>query len=217
MHGFTARRVRGGVYTRYLSDFAVHVTENRRKKGAATNMGNMPASYVSHVRTYYEFRLDPPRRVGGAGASVKHATASDTHCGDVRRGCVSGTIQPSEEQEGVCAEEPSDYCASAAGYARPVQRDGASVHVYVAWQDGRQSGKLMRSNSRTGPWNAKFDMHRGRACEIGVRTGRYVTGCGLRWDRTKRTQRVRRATRRCYRMMAMWRSTRRLQLPRCWL
>ena len=45
------------------------VAENRRKKGAATNTGNTPASYVSHVRTYYEFRLDPPRRLGGTGAS----------------------------------------------------------------------------------------------------------------------------------------------------
>ena len=53
----------------HLADFAVYVTENRRKKGATTNTGNTSASYVSHVRTYYEFRLDPPRRVGGTGAS----------------------------------------------------------------------------------------------------------------------------------------------------
>ena len=54
----------------HLADFAVYVTENRRKKGpTTTNTGNTAASYVSHVRTYYEFRLDPPRRVGGTGAS----------------------------------------------------------------------------------------------------------------------------------------------------
>jgi len=32
----------------------------------------------------------------------------------------------------------------------------------TAWQGGRRSGELVRAKSRSGPWNAKFDMHRGR-------------------------------------------------------
>ena len=52
-----------------LSDFSVYVTENPRKAGKESNTGQAAASYVSHVRTYYEFRLDPPRRVGGCEAS----------------------------------------------------------------------------------------------------------------------------------------------------
>ena len=32
----------------------------------------------------------------------------------------------------------------------------------VAWQGGRRSGELVRAKARTGAWNPKFDMHRGR-------------------------------------------------------
>ena len=49
-----------------LADFSVYVTENPRKAGKVSNTGQTAASYVSHVRTYYEFRLDPPRRVRSA-------------------------------------------------------------------------------------------------------------------------------------------------------
>ena len=52
-----------------LARFSVYVTENPRKKGQTHNTGNTAGGYVSHVRAYYEFRLDPPRRVGGSGVS----------------------------------------------------------------------------------------------------------------------------------------------------
>ena len=52
-----------------LPDFSTFVVNNPRKAGLTHNIGNTAAPYVSHVRTYYEFRLNPPRRVGGAGVA----------------------------------------------------------------------------------------------------------------------------------------------------
>ena len=52
-----------------LPDLSLYVINNPRKAGITRNVGNTAAAYVSHVHTYYEFRLNPPRRVGGSGVS----------------------------------------------------------------------------------------------------------------------------------------------------
>ena len=144
-----------------LADFSVYVTENPRKAGKVSNTGQTAASYVSHVRTYYEFRLDPPRRVGGCGASgVKDGL------GHALRRCLKGLRKrhPSNPQASKKASVLRKHMIAVRGMLD--MRDSFSAMVWafmcVAWQGGRRSGELVRAKARTGAWNPKFDMHRGR-------------------------------------------------------
>ena len=146
----------------HLADFAVYVTENRRKKGpTTTNTGNTAASYVSHVRTYYEFRLDPPRRVGGTGASE----ARDG-LGHALRRCLKGLRKrhPSNPAKNKKASVLRSHLITVRALLDMRDPFDAMVWAFMctAWQGGRRSGELVRSKSRKGAWNAKFDMHRGR-------------------------------------------------------
>ena len=145
----------------HLSDFAVYVAENQRKKGAATNTGNTSASYVSHVRTYYGFRLDPPRRVGGTGASeardgLRHALWR----------CLKGLRKRHPSNPATKRKAPVLRSHLIAVRALLDMRDPFDAIVWAfmctAWQCGRRSGELVRSKSRKGTWNAEFDMRRGR-------------------------------------------------------
>ena len=142
-----------------MSDFSLYVINNPRKAGVTHNIGNTAASYVSHVRTYYEFRLNPPRRVGGSGVSeVKDGL------GHALRRCLKGLrkLYPSD---------PNHRKKAAVLYSHMIRLKGLLnlrdpfdamiwAFVCVAWQGGRRSGELVRK--RTGAWDPKFDMHRGR-------------------------------------------------------
>lgn len=145
-----------------LAEFAVYVTEYPRKRGMTHNTGQTAASYVSHVRTFYEFRLDPPRRVGGTGASE----ARDG-LGHALRRCLKGLRKrhPSNPQNKRKAAVLRRHMMQVRALLD--MRDPFSAMIWafmcVAWQGGRRSGELVRSKARTGPWNPKFDMHRGRA------------------------------------------------------
>ena len=145
----------------HMADFAVYVTENRRKAGAANNTGNTAASYVSHVRTYYEFRLDPPRRVGGTGASE----ARDG-LGHALRRCLKGLRKrhPSNPAKSKKASVLRSHLIAVRALLDMRDPFDAMIWAFMctAWQGGRRSGELVRAKSRSGPWNAKFDMHRGR-------------------------------------------------------
>ena len=131
----------------HLADFAVYVTENRRKKGAATNTGNTPAPYVSHVRTYYEFRLDPPRRVGGTGASE----ARDG-LGHALRRCLKGLRKrnPSNPAKNKKASVLRSHLVTVRELLDVRDPFNAMVRAFMctAWQGGRRSGELVRSKSR---------------------------------------------------------------------
>ena len=142
-----------------LSDFSLYVVNNPRKAGITHNVGNTAASYVSHVRTYYEFRLNPPRRVGGSGVSeVKDGL------GHALRRCLKGLrkLYPSD---------PNHRKKAAVLYSHMIRlkrllnlRDPFDAMIWafvcVAWQGGRRSGELVRK--RAGAWNPHLDMHRGR-------------------------------------------------------
>ena len=145
----------------HLADFAVYVTENRRKKGAATNTGNTSASYVSHMRTYYEFRLDPLRRVGGTGASE----ARDG-LGHALRRCLKGLRKRHPSNPARNKKDSVLRSHLIAVRALRDMRDPFDAMVWAfmctAWQGGRRSGELVRAKSRKSAWSAKFDMHRGR-------------------------------------------------------
>lgn len=142
-----------------LSDFSWYVVNFPRKKGATTNVGNTAASYVSHVRTYYEFRLNPPRRVGGAGAS-----GANDGLGHALRRCLKGLrkLHPSDPNRSKKAAVLRKHLIALKGMLDMQNPFDAMIWAFccVAWQCGRRSGELVRK--RTGVWNPRFDMHRGR-------------------------------------------------------
>ena len=142
-----------------LADFSWYVVNFPRKDGSTNNVGNTAASYVSHVRTYYEFRLNPPRRVGGAGTS-----ADKDGLGHALRRCLKGLrkLHPSDPNHSKKAAVLRQHLIA---LRRMLDlRDPFSAMIWafccVAWQCGRRSGELVRK--RTGAWNPRFDMHRGR-------------------------------------------------------
>lgn len=142
-----------------LARFSVYVAKNPRKKGKESNSGNTSASYVSHVRTYYEFRLNPPRRVGGAGAS-------DTRdgLGHALRRCLKGLrkLYPSDPNHRKKASVLRHHLLALKALLDMRDPFDAMIWAFVcvAWQGGRRSGELVRK--RKGKWEPKFDMHRGR-------------------------------------------------------
>ena len=142
-----------------LSDFSMYVTKNPRKAGITHSLGNTAAPYVSHVRTYYEFRLNPPRRVGGSGVSdvkdgLRHAL----------RRCLKGLrkLYPSDPNHRKKAAVLYSHMMRLKNLLNLRDPFGAMIWAFVcvAWQGGRRSGELVRK--RTGEWNPHLDMHRGR-------------------------------------------------------
>ena len=144
-----------------LADFATYVTENPRMAGKVSNTGNTAASYVAHVRTYYEFRLNPPRRVGGTGASE----ARDG-LGHALRRCLKWLRKRHPSNPAARKKAPVLQRHMLTMRALLDVRDPFSAMVWAfmccAWQGGRRAGELVRGKSRTGQWDPKLDMHRGR-------------------------------------------------------
>ena len=144
-----------------LARFSVYVTENPRKKGQTHNTGNTAGGYVSHVRTYYEFRLDPPRRVGGSGVSETR-----DGLGHALRRCLKGLrkLHPSDPNHRKKAAVLKSHLMALKQLLDMRDPFGAMLRAFVCtcWQGGRRSGELVRSKKRTGVWDPKFDMHRGR-------------------------------------------------------
>lgn len=144
-----------------LARFSVYVTEHPRKKGQTHNTGNTAAGYVSHVRTYYEFRLEPPRRVGGSGVSE----ARDG-LGHALRRCLKGLrkLHPSDPDHRKKASVLRRHLIAMKQLLDMRDPFDAMLWAFVCtcWQGGRRSGELVRSKKRTGAWDPKFDMHRGR-------------------------------------------------------
>ena len=147
-----------------LFDFSMYVVNNPRKAGITQNVGNTAAPCVSHVRTYYEFRLNPPRRVGGSGVSdVKDGL------GHALRRCLKGLrkLYPSD---------PNHRKKAAVLYSHMMRlknllnlRDPLDAMIWafvcVAWQGDRRSGELVRK--RTGAWNPHFG-HAPRTRDVGL-------------------------------------------------
>ena len=109
------------------SDFSMYMVNNPRKAGATHNAGNTAASYVSHVRTCYEFRLNPPRRVGGAGVSeVKNGL------GHALRRCLNGLRKlqrPEPQQESSGSIRSHDALEESIESSRSVRRHDLGVRV----------------------------------------------------------------------------------------
>ena len=116
---------------------------------------------MSHVRTYYEFRLDPPRRVGGSGVSE----AKDG-LGHALRRCLKGLrkLHPSDPNHRKKAAVLKSHMMAMKQLLDMRDPFDAMLWAFVCtcWQGGRRSGELVRSKKRTGAWDPKFDMHRGR-------------------------------------------------------
>ena len=152
-----------GAEDEFLAEYACYVVmypRAQRRGSAEYNTGATAASYVSHVRTWYEGRLVPPRRPGSC-----HAWGRNDHLGATLRRCLDGLrkVHPSTGAKRRPIERRVMVkLAQRLRGGDKWQRTKWAIYA-TCWQAGRRIGECIRSAKVTGPWDAARDMHRGRA------------------------------------------------------
>ena len=150
-----------GAEDEFLADFACYVVlyPRRPKTEGETNAGKTALSYVSHVRTWYELHLVPPRRPGSgfvwAQGDRLGAALRRTLDGLRKRHPAAGPPRRPIERHVMIK------------LARRLRRGGrwqrTKWAIYaVCWQGARRISECIRSAKVTGAWDPQRDMHRGR-------------------------------------------------------
>ena len=160
-----------GAEDEFLADFACYVVlyPRRAKDADGTNTGKTALSYVSHVRTWYELHLVPPRRPGSG-----YVWAQGDRLGSTLRRSLDGLrkLHPSTAPPRRPIERHVMVkLAARLRRGNKWQRTKWAIYA-VCWQGGRRISECIRSAKVTGPWNPQRDMHRGRATRI-----RDASGC----------------------------------------
>ena len=152
-----------GAEGEFLADFACYVVLFPRTAGAGPddhNQGSTAVSYVSHVRSWYETNLVPPRRPGSGFIWNKN-----DHLGAALRRCLDG-LRKIHPRTGTKSRPIERHVMVKLGQALRGgdrwQRTKWAIYS-TCWQGGRRIGECIRSGKRSGPWDPARDMHRGRA------------------------------------------------------
>ena len=145
-----------------LCDFAAYVVDHPRKKGIVNLRGNTAAEYVSRVLTWYEGRLRPARRPGGAGGLA----GANNALGSALRRTLKGLrkMHPSDPSKN---RKVPVTRANMMGIKRQLDlstKFGSMVWAFctTCWQGGRRAGDIIRGKAVKAPWTPQRDMHRGR-------------------------------------------------------
>ena len=145
-----------------LCDFAAYVVDHPRKKGIVNLRGNTAAEYVSRVVTWYEGRLRPARRPGGAGGLA----GANNALGNALRRTLKGLrkLHPSDPSKN---RKVPVTRADMIGIKRQLDlstKFDSMVWAFctTCWQGGRRSGDIIRGKAVKAPWTPQRDMHRGR-------------------------------------------------------
>ena len=134
-----------------LCDFASYVVGNPRKKDLDHLLGNTAAHYVSRVLTWYEGRLHPPRRPGGAGGFA----GANNALGNALRRTLKELRKLHPADPSRSRKEPvTRRCMM--GIKRQLdlsKKFGAMVWAFccTGWQGGRRAGDVIRGNAAKAP------------------------------------------------------------------
>ena len=146
-----------------LADFGVFVVNNPRRKGKSRNLGKTAAQYISHIRTHYEFRLNPSRRPGSGTTTASGGIES---LGFMLRRCLAGLKKkfPSDPRKNRRAPVLRHHMIAIKRGLDMTNAFDAVLWAFMctAWQGGRRSAELIRGMGRSGAWGPQYDMHRGR-------------------------------------------------------
>jgi len=152
-----------GAEDEFLADFACFVVlfpRHGRADGPECNLGSTAVSYVSHVRSWYETHLVPPRRPGSG-----YIWNKNDHLGATLRRCLDGLRKVHPRTGAKSRPIERHVMVKLARRLRHGDKWARTKWAIYAtcWQAGRRIGECIRSNKRTGPWDPARDMHRGRA------------------------------------------------------
>ena len=145
-----------------LCDFAAYVVDHPRQKGLDHLLGNTAAQYVSRVLTWYEGRLQPPRRPGGAGGFA----GANNALGHALRRTLKGLrkLHPANPERSRKEPVTRQHMLGIKRQLDLSKKFDSMVWAFccTCWQGGRRSGDIIRGKAVKKPWAPQRDMHRGR-------------------------------------------------------